>query len=248
MKKNSVTRAVLVSILCMVVILAFYSVGGAIAQINEMNHTDTIWVSGVFAWLPVVVALVFQKLRKKSLQELGFIRGTRSGYRRIYYCIPGIVAVILGVVRGMQKDGAYIAACFFFAAAAGFAEEIYYRGYIFQVWKGNGIYKAILISSLLFGLSHSANLIGGAKLYETLIQIVFAIIFGIVAAFMYSMSKSLWPCIFLHFLNNFIAESTNEGSNTQEIIIVTSKVVLLFAYLLLLLWRYRKEKKILDIA
>ena len=51
MKNSSITRAVLLSVLTMVVILAFYLVAGVIVQINKLDGTDSMLVQGSFIWM-----------------------------------------------------------------------------------------------------------------------------------------------------------------------------------------------------
>ena len=54
-----------------------------------------------------------------------------------------------------------------FTSAVDFAEEIYFRGLILEALEVKGIKKAILISSVIFGVTHLGNLIGGANVLYT---------------------------------------------------------------------------------
>lgn len=49
------------------------------------------------------------------------------------------------------------------------AEEVFFRGIICGAWLGHGVEKAMMISSVLFGLSHILNIAGGAELGETVL-------------------------------------------------------------------------------
>jgi membrane protease YdiL (CAAX protease family) len=75
---------------------------------------------------------------------------------------------------------------------APFAEELYFRGIIYawlrQKW---GIWVAMLISSLIFGLLHGEASIAGA-----------AFVLGIVLAWSYERSDSLLSPILIHIINN----------------------------------------------
>lgn len=248
MKNSSTTRAVLLSVLTMVVIRAFYFISGAIIQINKLSGTDAQLVQGIFIWISVVSALALQKIRKKSLGDIGLKKVTSSDLKIIYYCVPVILASLVSATKGLHMDVFYIAVCFFLALAIGFAEEIYFRGYIFQIWKSDKRDTVIFVSSLLFGLGHMTNMARGADLYSTLIQIVFAFAFGIVCALMYIMIKNIWPCIFIHFLFDFISFISNECSNTHDIIILVIKTVLILGYLFILVRRYREYKENINFA
>jgi membrane protease YdiL (CAAX protease family) len=75
---------------------------------------------------------------------------------------------------------------------APFCEEIFFRGFVFPgLCEAMPAGWAIVSSSLLFALAH-ADLGSFAVLF----------IIGLALAFLRWRTKSLWPSIFLHFLNN----------------------------------------------
>jgi membrane protease YdiL (CAAX protease family) len=70
-------------------------------------------------------------------------------------------------------------------------EEIFFRGFLLlYLSRGLNSWKPIILSSLLFGLVHGA--------YGVIVQSVF----GIFACILFIRTRSLLPCIFLHFLTN----------------------------------------------
>lgn len=72
-------------------------------------------------------------------------------------------------------------------------EEILYRGIILEgLLLRNNPYISIVISSLMFSLMHG-----------NLVQIPNAFLGAIVIGVIYYKTKSLLPCIFAHFINNF---------------------------------------------
>ncbi|HYT33929.1 MAG TPA: CPBP family intramembrane glutamic endopeptidase [Ktedonobacteraceae bacterium] len=75
---------------------------------------------------------------------------------------------------------------------APFCEEIFFRGFVFAgLCKAMPVGWAIVCSSLLFALAHADP---GS------FTVLFII--GLALAFLRWRTKSLWPCIFLHALNN----------------------------------------------
>lgn len=76
----------------------------------------------------------------------------------------------------------------------GFCEEFLFRGAILSNCLPFGKGKAILISSLLFSLMH-----GNAE------QIFYAFVGGIVLGVVYVKTESIWNCVILHTVNNFIS-------------------------------------------
>ncbi len=91
------------------------------------------------------------------------------------------------------------------ALSTGWVEEILCRGVVvttlLQKWgrSRKGIYLAVLTSSLLFGLAHLANFLQGRKpLANNLVQVAFALFFGVIFAACMLRNHSIWPVMFLH--------------------------------------------------
>lgn len=73
-------------------------------------------------------------------------------------------------------------------------EEVFFRGFIHNVLRNRlGLWGALIVSSLLFGLFHLIPL-----------QILGAFILGLFLAWLYERSGSLWVAIYAHALNNLI--------------------------------------------
>lgn len=87
----------------------------------------------------------------------------------------------------------------------GFIEEIIFRGFLFKIIEKDNLNKAIIISSLTFGIGHIVNLLNGASLIPTLFQICYAISLGYLFVTIFIKSKSLLPCIITHSLINSLA-------------------------------------------
>jgi membrane protease YdiL (CAAX protease family) len=86
------------------------------------------------------------------------------------------------------------------------AEETFFRGLILQALIPTGILRAVLLSSLLFGLLHLLNSVGG--IWDpsfTLVDTFAAFGIGIVFSALVIRAGTIWPPIFLHALINFIA-------------------------------------------
>jgi len=74
------------------------------------------------------------------------------------------------------------------------AEEIFFRGLLYSWLRQTlKIWPAILISSALFGVLHGEISIAGATF-----------LMGIILAWIYEKSTSLWPAISIHIINNSI--------------------------------------------
>lgn len=85
-------------------------------------------------------------------------------------------------------------------------EEIAFRGLIFyallNAWKDRrgGVWRAVLVSSLVFGLAHMGSLGSGNPLSGALFQSASSAITGVLYAGLALFGGSLWPVIVGHFL------------------------------------------------
>lgn len=80
------------------------------------------------------------------------------------------------------------------AALPAVAEEYVFRGCIARAFARKGYVFAVFMSALLFAIMHGSPL-----------QLVHQFLIGAVCAVLFFATRSLWPPIILHFLNNAIA-------------------------------------------
>ncbi len=88
-------------------------------------------------------------------------------------------------------------------AMVGVAEEFLFRGVIAETLLEHfgtsraGVWKACLLSGVLFGAAHLSNLLGSAP-FGVLMQCVFAASLGVMLAAIYFRTGNLWVTVFLH--------------------------------------------------
>ncbi len=101
------------------------------------------------------------------------------------------------IMASGQVDGSLLA---FFkdvllvAVLPGFCEEFMHRGIVLQGTKHAGFSRAIIVSSVLFGLIHF-----------NINQVSYAVVLGLIMGFVSVVGKNIWPAIIIHFTNNFIS-------------------------------------------
>ena len=105
----------------------------------------------------------------------------------------------------------------------GLIEEVLFRGFLFRALLGEGLGRAVCISSLTFGLGHIVNLLRGAELGLTLLQLVYASAIGLLFTVLCWRGGSLLPCIAAHaavnVLSAFAAESSPARAAVSAIVI-----------------------------
>lgn len=112
----------------------------------------------------------------------------------------------------------------------GFLEEVIFRGLLFQAMRPEGEKTAILVSSLTFGVGHIVNLLLGAPLFETLLQLVYASAIGFCFTAVFIRSGSLLPCILAHAVTNATSILSPEPNQGQRIFSAAVLTVLSILY------------------
>lgn len=155
------------------------------------------------ATLPVAVVFVVLLtafLRKHSLTDrygLCPIHGRASTY---LYFVPLMVLVSVNLWRGVSLTMSVPEAVLAVATmiCVGFIEEMIFRGFLFTALLQDNIQMAMIVSSVTFGIGHIVNVLRGAPLGPTLLQIAYAIALGFLFTVIFYRSGSLWPCIIAH--------------------------------------------------
>ncbi len=112
----------------------------------------------------------------------------------------------------------------------GFLEELIFRGFLFRAICRENVKTAILVSSITFGVGHIVNLLNGADLLPTLLQIVYAIAAGLLFTVIVYRWGSLWPCIITHSILNALSAVAGPRSQTMDYIAAAFLTVVALAY------------------
>lgn len=180
-----------------------------------------------------------------SVSEHGFNRHFLKSASKVLFYIPLLVIELIPiVVFGFSGDippSLYIAVAFF-TIAVGFNEEIYFRGLALKILGEKGVKKAIVWSSIMFGLLHMANALNGKNLEYIILQISFAFLVGFVLAEIVSITKSIWVVIVWHTAHDFIAMTTQDISNTTAFVLLATQTIILLIYAIVL-WKKVGIKK-----
>lgn len=168
-----------------------------------LGDGSTPWVRQfIIALLGVLALQVLFMFKERSWGEV-FRDRPRSDRRWLW--APGVAILLLGVGR-FASDGLSDAPTSYWVGMSitvllvGFTEEVTFRGLLVvearRRWGSEG--RALLVSSVLFGLFHLPNWYLGQDLSTTVRQVV---VTGIIGSGFYALrraSGSLVPCIILH--------------------------------------------------
>ena len=144
----------------------------------------------------------------KSLDKMSYYGLTKVTNMKDYlYFIPLVLILSTNLWTGININNSYSEILFHILTMLniGFLEEIIFRGFLFKMMEKNNVKSAIIVSSITFGIGHIVNLLNGADLVPTLLQICYAISLGYMFVIIFYKSKSLVPCIIAHFLINALS-------------------------------------------
>ena len=99
------------------------------------------------------------------------------------------------------------------------AEEVFFRGFLFQNLRKYNVKVAVLISSIVFALYHFGNLLI-LDVAAVWFQVMSAFAAGMCYAFFLVLTDSLPICIFAHCLTNLTAAPSNTVDFNPELLVV----------------------------
>ena len=153
--------------------------------------------------LVAISAVLLAVIRLLGIEkELGMTRWLQNG-KALLWLLPMWVLSTGNLWGGvsLQYDGITTVMAALSFLLVGVAEEIVFRGFLFNGMKKSGsLTVAIIVSAVTFGMGHIVNLLTGHATMETLVQVLFAVAWGFLFTFAYLKSGSLLPCIVIHGL------------------------------------------------
>ncbi len=162
-------------------------------------------------------------------KELGMTRWLQNG-RKLLWLLPMWVLATGNLWGGIgvryEPINTLMAVLSFMLV--GVAEEIIFRGFLFNGMKRTGsLTAAVIVSAITFGMGHIVNLLTGHATGETLVQIVFAVAWGFLFTFAYLKGGSLLPCIAIHSLIDVFSVFARDNEVAHWIVIVATVAVAL---------------------
>lgn len=241
-QKAGANRIIKTIIVTGALLFAFF-VQGAVVVVNNLEGIASAVVRGFFLWGFMLITIAFYCIKHRRLSSLGFHRTNHILVKQLYYFIPLIAIALLPFSSGINVDRGIglIFANLFLTLGIGFYEEIYFRGIICNLWVEKGERTAVVISSILFAVCHIMNVAGGASVIETMLQICFAFVYGIVFALIFVVCHSIWPCIILHTFHDFCSFISADGTTLENVSVGAIQFIILVCYTFALIKRKSKS-------
>ena len=189
--------------------IAIYVVGTSLAEALGETIGAYKLVSAVFHL--VLAAGLFLWVRRNGLAEKFGLFLPRYRLSQALFFIPLALVCLYKLVFSPSLRFSATESILFVISmlCVGFLEELIFRGFLFRAIEKENLTRAIVISSVTFGIGHVVNLINGQDLAETISQIIFAVFVGFALVILFHKGKSLVPCIVFHGVFNALSIVAN---------------------------------------
>ncbi len=220
-KKKSIFKTYLIYFISMILFCGV-RIGASLGMFSKMDAklSDVIYTIiiqvGIMFLIPFVLYMCFLKVKPKAVFKTCNYEKTSVPVILVSIGL-GLIAFVLNIIvssifsgiitftgyqtplsfTGVEAD--YSVSSFFLqvltvALLPALCEEFLHRGLLLQGTKHAGFTRAIIISSICFGLLHF-----------NINQVAYAIVIGLIMGFASVVAKNIWVPIIIHFTNNFIA-------------------------------------------
>ena len=188
------------TLFCMLLIV-FYIVINSVC-VQNFGYTSCVSFIANTIFSVCLIALV---LSLKKSAYYGFTKV--QNLKQYLFFIPLVLIISVNLWSGFNTKHPTSEIVFHILTMIniGFIEELIFRGFLFRMMEKSSLNSAIIVSAITFGMGHIVNLLNGAELIPTLMQICYASAIGYLFVIIFHKSKSLVPCIITHCLVNSLS-------------------------------------------
>jgi len=188
------------TLFCILLIVVYVVVNSYCIQNFGVEDYKSTIINTVYS-----ISLIVLIIKLKGVSYYGLSKV--SNLKKYLYFIPLALIISVNLWTGINITNTPNEIIFYILTMinVGFIEEIIFRGFLFKMMAKTNVKSAIIVSSITFGIGHIVNLLNGADLISTLLQICYAISIGYLFVIIFYKSKSLIPCIITHSLVNSLS-------------------------------------------
>ncbi|MDR0917679.1 MAG: CPBP family intramembrane metalloprotease [Oscillospiraceae bacterium] len=212
---------------------------GVAEYISQMLGTEKLITVPVCIGISLI--LLFWIKKNSVIEKYGLCK-FQGSTRQFLYFLPLIVISTTNLWGGFALNFSPLEIVLYIISmlCVGFLEEVIFRGFLFKALCKKSVKTAFIISGLTFGIGHIVNLLSGAELISTLLQIAYATAIGFMYTAVFYKGKSLIPCIISHAVmtSAFAVEPEVMAATISAIVLIVISV----GYAIILL----KPKKIVQ--
>jgi membrane protease YdiL (CAAX protease family) len=188
------------TLFCILLIIIYVVINSFCVQFFGYTSGVGFVVNTIFSLFLIGILLAL-----KSTSYYGLTKVKDS--KKYLYFIPLVIIATVNLWNGINITNSKEEIIFHILTMIniGFTEEIIFRGFLFKMMEKQSVKIAIHVSAITFGIGHIINLLNGADLIPTVMQICYAISIGYLFVIIFYKSKSLIPCIITHCVINSLS-------------------------------------------
>lgn len=230
----SLRHPLVIAALLALIPVAFTAAGQATAQLTQQTGIMAFLLPAAAVAASAAVGFAIARAARPSMRDFG-IAAPRWPTR--WWIIPLAATVIITLIGGgVAVSGATALGIAALTIAVGINEELFFRGLILQALRGRGDRFAVIASATLFAVLHLSALASGVSPVYSALQVVFAFLFGVLAAEIALITRSIWPGVAFHTLIDAAAYLGGDRLTTGTIAASAATCVILAA-VAIILWR-----------
>jgi membrane protease YdiL (CAAX protease family) len=213
-------------------VILVYLIAGTAASVMHLANAAIAWIAN--PTLMLLGLIIVSRLGWWS--ELGLTARISKRVQLLFW-LPALLATsgLWGGLGGPVALGA-LSSFALLALLVGGVEELFFRGLILRAILPAGRGWAVCLSVALFSVTHLLNVLSGRDPLSTMVQIGYAAALGYLYAAMWLRTRSLWPLMLVHALNDFLVWGVESGvgvrgvSAMQELIVPAILAVAALVY------------------
>lgn len=185
------------TMMCMLLIICYIGVNSYCMQKFGVEDFRSTIINTIFSGI-----LIFLMINLDRVEYYGITKVCNP--KKYLYFLPLLLIVSVNLWNGINMNHSCDEIIFHILTMfqIGFIEEVIFRGFLFKMMEKDNVKCAIFVSSITFGIGHIINLLNGAELIPTLLQVCYAMAIGYLFVIIFYKSKSLLPCIITHAVFN----------------------------------------------
>lgn len=193
----------------------------------------------------LMTAFLFFWLKKNNLMEKYGLCKFEGSMKKYLFFFPLMILCSTNLWNGVTMNLSLLETVLYIVSmlCVGFLEELIFRGFLFRAMCKDNVKSAIIVSSITFGIGHIVNLLNGAELLSTLLQVCYAVAIGFLFTIIVYYGKSLIPCILCHGIVNSLSVFAVESDNLLGIITAIVIIVVSLTYTLWIIKTERTKKE-----
>ncbi|MBR5086167.1 MAG: CPBP family intramembrane metalloprotease [Muribaculaceae bacterium] len=201
------------TLFCILLIVVYIVVNSYCIQNYGIADYRTSVILTIMSILLIILMFLLKRIEYYGLTKA-------KDPKKYLYFIPLVIIFSVNLWNGINTNHTKNEIVFHILTMinVGFLEEIIFRGFLFKMMAKDNLKTAIIVSSITFGIGHIVNLLNGAEVFSTLMQICYAIAIGYLFVTIFYKSKSLIPCILAHIFINASSIFKVETNNMLYIV------------------------------